>query len=955
MKNKFKSKFLAIVLGIIMVFALLPVGIVTAFAGGAEWVDFAINEHWGVYFEQTGSSQKYPIVLTNENKLSVPLPTLYRTDTDDYVFDGWYIADTDTKVTQDTVFDGYTVVVDRWTFQEKDNNTVISNIQVNNVELEKGMTTADYNAAVQGATAMVNGAPANAITADSATTYTIYRGLNKSGDPLGADETVEVGQDYSVVTKIKLANGYTFDPNITFISDKGMCASERFLGGADLYTREWNTLATEIEMTINFMNTDYYFDQTPQSRNLENYAQYKNWYTVSKLEGLESVTLQYESDGAWAVFIDNVPFEADGEQAGGYVTVSPYVNTTKTFRLVANYTQGKVYSEPFEVSWVCLNPVIDSVSIGVTEPMNGFSPQYTATLDTNRCALKDRNTTTISNGIKWTGDSGELLVSGSKFTDDSDYNVTVYLVAQDGYTFANDVTATINANNGNVRMESETEIRVSYTFPKPEKQKWSVYFSTAGGYAAGDMEPVEVEEGEYVLPECEFTANSGYEFVGWKVNGELKQPEDVILVTDTTYIYACWQSTVNDSPKGFTKQPPSKNINAQGTEAIAGIGYISYSFADDMAIDSSISYEYITVEFYDTESGEWVISLDDVFANYNGTTPTTINFNSNKAGTFTCRICAKKAVGGNMAISEPFTVTWAAKRFTTQPQSEIVGVGDTVTVTVKKNCYADKYAIEYKDNDEWKLYQEVTTDDGWGDFNFDFTSNTAKSLTFRIKAYDGGDLVIADPSDEFTIIWKAHEHTYSAIPNEKDANNHWKECIDPACPDKANSIIEVTPHKAIGGNCQTEGACVCGTTALGSHFISNEWTQTDEQHYHECLVSGCEYTDEKKDHADENSDGKCDVCDYVVDESLVNGGENQEEENNDSEASDDGEESAPKDETPTAPVDTDKDGFSGGAIAGIVIGSIAGVAAVGVGGFALVWFVIKKKSFADLVAVFKKK
>ena len=53
-------------------------------------------------------------------------------------------------------------------------------------------------------------------------------------------------------------------------------------------------------------------------------------------------------------------------------------------------------------------------------------------------------------------------------------------------------------------------------------------------------------------------------------------------------------------------------------------------------------------------------------------------------------------------------------------------------------------------------------------------------------------------------------------------------------------------------------------------------------------------------------------------------------------------------ETPDEP----KDGLSGGAIAGIVVGSVA---VAGLGGFALVWFVIKKKSFADLVAIFKKK
>ncbi len=45
-------------------------------------------------------------------------------------------------------------------------------------------------------------------------------------------------------------------------------------------------------------------------------------------------------------------------------------------------------------------------------------------------------------------------------------------------------------------------------------------------------------------------------------------------------------------------------------------------------------------------------------------------------------------------------------------------------------------------------------------------------------------------------------------------------------------------------------------------------------------------------------------------------------------------------------------GLSGGAIAGIVIG---GVMVAGAGGFAIYWFAVKKKNFADLVAIFKKK
>ena len=45
-----------------------------------------------------------------------------------------------------------------------------------------------------------------------------------------------------------------------------------------------------------------------------------------------------------------------------------------------------------------------------------------------------------------------------------------------------------------------------------------------------------------------------------------------------------------------------------------------------------------------------------------------------------------------------------------------------------------------------------------------------------------------------------------------------------------------------------------------------------------------------------------------------------------------------------------KDGLSGGAVAGIVIGSVA---VAEIGGFAIFWFAVKKKAFADLIAAIK--
>ncbi len=57
----------------------------------------------------------------------------------------------------------------------------------------------------------------------------------------------------------------------------------------------------------------------------------------------------------------------------------------------------------------------------------------------------------------------------------------------------------------------------------------------------------------------------------------------------------------------------------------------------------------------------------------------------------------------------------------------------------------------------------------------------------------------------------------------------------------------------------------------------------------------------------------------------------------------------PQPGTDTKPT-TEKQGLSGGQIAGIVIGSVA---VAGIGGFAIFWFVVKKKTFADLIAAIK--
>ena len=182
-----------------------------------------------------------------------------------------------------------------------------------------------------------------------------------------------------------------------------------------------------------------------------------------------------------------------------------------------------------------------------------------------------------------------------------------------------------------------------------------------------------------------------------------------------------------------------------------------------------------------------------------------------------------------------------------------------------------------------------------------------------------------------------HTHNYSS-DWKSDADKHWHEC---SCGDKseeaahtAGDWITDTAATATTDGTKHKECTVCGyvmetatipaTGIEHTHNYGSDWKADADEHWHEC---SCGAKANKAAHADENNDGKCDICDYAMG-NAENPGEN---------------------------IEPEETGLSGGAIAGIAVGSVAGAAALGCGGFAIFWFVIKKKKFADLIALFKKK
>lgn len=185
-------------------------------------------------------------------------------------------------------------------------------------------------------------------------------------------------------------------------------------------------------------------------------------------------------------------------------------------------------------------------------------------------------------------------------------------------------------------------------------------------------------------------------------------------------------------------------------------------------------------------------------------------------------------------------------------------------------------------------------------------------------------------------------HSATSATWQSDGTRHWHEC---SCGTKVD-VAPHTPDRSEATETEAVKCTVCGyiiTPALGhdTHAPDAEWHFDATKHWHNC--TGCSQKLDERAHAFGDwtitvkpevgvageKERECSVCGFKENAPVEALGDEQ-----------------PGGEQP------EKTGLSGGAIAGIAVGSVA---VAGVGGFSVFWFVIKKKKFADLIAIFKKK
>ena len=485
---------------------------------------------------------------------------------------------------------------------------------------------------------------------------------------------------------------------------------------------------------------------------------------------------------------------------------------------------------------------------------------------------------------------------------------------------------------------------VSYT---AAPTTYAVSFDANGG--TGTMADVTGVSGEYTLPANGFTAPDGKQFKAWSVGGVEKAAGDKITVTANTTVTAVWEDipvvtyTVSFDANGgtgtmtdVTNVSGEYTLPANGFTAPDGKQFKSWSVGgNEKAVGDKI-----TVTANTTVTAVWG---DIPVVTY------TVSFDSNGG---TGSMADVTGISGEYTLPANGFTAPDGKQFKAWSVGGVEkAAGDKITVTANTTVTAvweNIPAATYK----------VTVTNGTGGGNYaagatvSITANEASTGEMFDKwEVVSGSITLADANSATTTFvmpagavsvkatYKEAPHTHSYGSEWKtDADKHWHEC---SCGDKseeaahtAGDWITDTVATATTDGTKHKECTVCGyvmetatipaTGIEHTHNYSSDWKADADEHWNECE---CGDKANKAAHADENNDGKCDICDYAMGNADNPGGE----------------------------IEPDKTGLSGGAIAGIAVGSVAGAAALGCGGFAIFWFVIKKKKFADLIALFKKK
>ena len=233
-------------------------------------------------------------------------------------------------------------------------------------------------------------------------------------------------------------------------------------------------------------------------------------------------------------------------------------------------------------------------------------------------------------------------------------------------------------------------MRTSMTDQTPEK--FTVYFNANGG--SGSMANVEMEAGNYVLPECGFTAPEGKEFNGWDKGsvGTTIQISGAVTITAQWKTKAVTTYSVSFSPNGGSGSMASVTVEAGKEYTLPECGFTAPDGKVFDKWDKGAAGTKITINGNETISAQWkdkpATSYTIKFAAGEGGSGTMADVTAS-AGSYTlpeCKFTApqgkqfdkwdKGAAGSKIDLTGNLTLTaqWKAASSTTSVELDVTKI-----------------------------------------------------------------------------------------------------------------------------------------------------------------------------------------------------------------------------------------------------------------------------------------
>lgn len=598
------------------------------------------------------------------------------------------------------------------------------------------------------------------------------------------------------------------------------------------------------------------------------------------------------------VSVDGTTYKATLEDNGTY-----YGTPAGEYVVEVVYNNRTLYSEPFTVDYTEKKATIDSVTIFGEQGEAIANTDITVTLTgyTFETALSGDWITNLPDGLvqsvtRISDTEAKITVSGTP-TALSDQFVEITIPKANITGLTSDLTAESNSDAKFNIVATLTEIAI----PKAK---------TNLTYTAGSQIGVEGGVG-YTL-----TGNSGVDAKTYtaiaKLESGYKWNDGTITDKEISWSIGKRNPIVSD----FNFYEPS-NLTYDGNAKTATVSLIAH-YGDETGFAITVKYKKGGVIVSDVkDAGEYEVYID---------TTATANFNAatdihDVSWKFTIAKAEQSAPAASLFTTvAPTSETSTDGKITgITAEMEYLKVGDSAwtsgTGSDVTGLSSGRYQIRFKETDNYNAGEVVEVqvpESGVSSYNLTVIGGTGEGVFIQ-----GASVTIT--ANEPTIGKKFSGWTIEGISG-LDTTKTSLTFNMPANAVTATANYEdieytITVNGGTGGGTYKQGdeVTVTAEDKDGKEFVG--WQDESEK----IVSTQKEYTFVVKDEM---------VLTAVYQDKAPGGG------------TIDGE---------IAPA-PDKKGLSGGQIAGIVIGSIAGV---GIVGFAIFWFVVKKKTFAELISAIK--